>query len=69
MERKIIFVFECPYCFALLNKYNAGHRCPNDQAPVRAKREPDSEYILFLEHLQRSDYVFIFKDRQREDLI
>ena len=63
MEGKICFVFQCPYCFALLNKVDAGHRCPDDQAPLSAKRDPVAEFLWFLEQLRRSDYVFVVKAR------
>ena len=69
MGKKIIFVYECPYCFTLLNKSNARHHCPDNQAPQRAQEEPDSDFLLFLNRLKNSDFVFISRMRKRANSV
>ena len=63
MEGRICFVFECHYCFALLNKVDTGHHCPNNRAPLSAKSGPDLEFMWFLEQLRRSDYILVVRAR------
>ena len=64
MERKVIFVFECPYCQSFLDKPNSPHCCFNEEAPDGLKEGPDSAFQDFLELLRNSDFVFVFRYRE-----
>ena len=60
-------VFECEYCFALLDSLTTSHNCPCNEAADILKAPSTSEFRSFLDHLPRR--VIVIRGQREFDFL
>ena len=50
-------VFECEYCYSLLDSLISSHNCPCDKAPSVLRAPPQPQFKIFLDSLPNRVFV------------